>query len=111
MPAGKTVCFYFLKEQIYDQASDGSYPKNQCVKSYFRILENKDEPEMGFKVCNGKGQKYMICSEPDDEVSAERTVYVNLVAANPAINWSEMFFLYIGLCKYILVHLCNIFYQ
>ena len=42
----------------------------------------------------------MVCSEPDDGVSGERTVHVNLVAANSAINWSEMFYLYIGLCKF-----------
>ena len=44
----------------------------------------------------------MLCSEPDG-VSGERTAHVNLVAANSAINWSEMFYLYIGLCKFYMV--------
>ena len=102
IPDGKTACFYFFKEAIYDKASDGTYPRNECTDSYFNIFEKKDEPENGFKVCNGQGKAFMICSEPEDG-SGERTAHVNLVAANSAINWSEMFYLYIGLCKFYMV--------
>ena len=102
IPAGKTACFYFFKEAIFDKASDGTYPRNECTDSYFNIFEKKDEPENGFKVCNGQGKAFMICSEPEDG-SGERTAHVNLVAANSAINWSEMFYLYIGLCKFYMV--------
>ena len=102
IPAGKTACFYFFKEAIFDKASDGTFPRNQCTDSYFNIFEKKDEPENGFKVCNGQGKAFMICSEPEDG-SGERTAHVNLVAANSAINWSEMFYLYIGLCKFYMV--------
>ena len=70
-----------------------------CTDSYFNIFEKKDEPEKGFKVCNGKGKAFMVCSEPDG-VSGERKAHVNLKAANSAINWNEMFYLYIGLCKF-----------
>ena len=100
IPDGKTACFYFFKEAIFDKASDGTFPRNDCKNSYFNIFEKKDEPEKGFKVCNGQGKSFMVCSEPDDGVTEERTVHVNLVAANSAINWSEMFYLYIGLCKF-----------
>ena len=100
IPDGKTACFYFFKEAIFDKASDGTYPRNDCKDSYFNIFENKDKPEEGFKVCNGQGKAFMVCSEPDDGVTGERTAHVNLVASNSAINWSEMFYLYIGLCKF-----------
>ena len=99
IPDGKTACFYFFKEAIYDKASDGTYPRNVCTDSYFNIFEKKDEPEKGFKVCNGKGKAFMVCSEPDG-VTGERTAHVDLKAANSAINWNEMFYLYIGLCKF-----------
>ena len=101
IPDGKTACFYFFKENIVDQASDGTFPRNKCTKSYFNIFEKKAEPENGFKVCNGggKGSEFMVCSEPDDGVTGERDIHVNLVAANSAINWNEMFYLYIGICK------------
>ena len=99
IPDGKTACFYFFKEAIYDKASDGTYPRNKCTDSYLNIFEKKDEPEKGFKVCNGKGKAFMVCSEPDG-VTGERKAHVDLKAANSAINWNEMFYLYIGLCKF-----------
>ena len=85
-----------------DQASDGTFPRNKCTKSYFNIFEKKAEPENGFKVCNGRGndkKPTMVCSEPDDGVTGERDIHVDLVAANSAIKWNEMFYLYIGICK------------
>ena len=99
IPDGKTACFYFFKENIVDQASDGTFPRNKCTKSYFNIFEKKAEPENGFKVCNGMGKGSLICSEPD-EVTGERKAQIDLVAGNSAINWNEMFYLYIGLCKF-----------
>ena len=99
IPDGKTACFYFSKEAIYDKASDGTFPKNQCTKSYFNIFENKNEPDNGFKVCNGMGKRSLICSEPG-EITGERKAQIDLVAENSAINWNEMFYLYIGLCKF-----------
>ena len=99
IPDGKTACFYFFKEAIFDKDSDGTYPRNKCTDSYLNIFEKKNEPENGFKVCNGKGKAFMVCSEPDG-VTGDRAAHVELKAANSAINWNEMFYLYIGICKF-----------
>ena len=64
------------------------------------IYEKKDEPDKGFKVCNGKGKGLMVCSEPSDGEQGERKAHFNLVAGNSAANWNDLFHLYIGLCKF-----------
>ena len=93
IPAGETVCFHFVKEAIFDK--DGT--RNECTESYFNIVEKEGGAEKGFKVCNGGGKAFMVCSKPGG-VSGDRTIDVELVAANEEMNWQEMFYLYIGLC-------------
>ena len=100
IPEGQTACFYFVKEAIYDKASDGSYPRNQCEDSYFNIFEDENVPDDGFKVCNGQGKSFMVCSEPEEGETGSRTAHINLVAGNSKINWNQMFFLFIGLCRF-----------
>ena len=100
VPKGKTACFLFFKEAIYDKHTDGTFPRNDCKNSYFNIYEDKSKPDDGFRVCNGMGKSFMLCSMPDGNTE-NREVYLKLVASNKDINWSEMFYLYIGLSKFV----------
>ena len=100
IPAKETVCFYFLKESINDKDSKGEFPRNTCTNSYFHIYEETDGAgKEEFKVCNGKGQAFMVCSKPDPNEDGPRTIKVELVAGNSNMNWNEMVYLNIGLCK------------
>ena len=95
IPAKETICFYFLKESIYDKDSNGDFPRNSCTNSYFHISVEKEEK----KICNGKGQAFMVCSKPDPNEDGPRIVKVELVAGNSNMNWNEMVYLNIGLCR------------